>query len=117
MVALLIAAAHRLEQQEASLAAIGPAYIDHHQGETSSFVYRKRLSLWRRPCPDPQSLVEADFLIASGSLLPLRVIDQIGDMVEELFINYVDIEWGLRIRHLGFPLFWRAHRADGTRAG
>lgn len=105
MVNLLAAAFSRLEHQGERVAAVGPAYIDHRQGETASFVYLSGLSLKRRPCPDPLTIVEADFLIASGSLLPLSAIDQIGDMIEDMFIDYVDIEWGLRARHQGLLCF------------
>jgi rhamnosyltransferase len=47
-------------------------------------------------------VVEVDYLIASGSLIPLATLNAVGAMAEDLFIDYVDIEWGLRARGLGF---------------
>jgi rhamnosyltransferase len=49
--------------------------------------------------------VEADYIISSGSLIRTRVFEIAGMMREELFIDWVDIEWGLRARELGFKCF------------
>ncbi len=38
--------------------------------------------------------VEADFLIASGCLTPIESFDAIGLLNDDMFIDYVDIEWG-----------------------
>jgi len=102
MVDTLLAAEASLRADGKRVAAVGANYIDPRQGETGSFVYRKGLRLKRRPMSDPAAIVETDFLIASGSLTPITVFDAVGDMVEELFIDYVDIEWGLRARDLGY---------------
>lgn len=105
MVSRLVAAARHLEQTCQPYAAVGPTYVDHRQGEAAPFVYLKGLSLKRRPCPASGGLVEADFLIASGSLMPLHSLDAVGGMIEELFIDYVDIEWGLRARQNGLKSY------------
>ncbi len=105
MVSRLVSAAQHLEHIGQPYAAVGPTYFDHRQGETAPFVYLKGLSLQRRSRPTSGDLVEADFLIASGSLIPLHSLDVAGDMVEELFIDYVDIEWGLRARQEGLKSY------------
>ncbi|MEP2761236.1 MAG: glycosyltransferase family 2 protein [Hyphomicrobiales bacterium] len=102
MVEKLTAAAQILLDQGKTVAAVGANYVDPRQGDTGSFVYREGLVLKRRPMKTPNSIVEADFLIASGSLTSIEVFDQVGDMVDELFIDYVDIEWGLRARSMGY---------------
>lgn len=47
-------------------------------------------------------MIDVDFLIASGCLIPLSAIDEVGDMVDEMFIDYVDIQWGLRVQSKGY---------------
>ena len=37
--------------------------------------------------------------------MPMRALDAVGDMRESLFIDYVDIEWGLRAKSKGFLSF------------
>lgn len=102
MVDKLLAAEQCLLADGRTIAAVGANYVDPRQGETGSFVYRDGLRLKRRPMPAPDAIVETDFLIASGSLTPIAVFDTVGDMVDELFIDYVDIEWGLRARDMGY---------------
>ena len=48
---------------------------------------------------------ECDALIASGSLLPMAVLDEVGGMEEALFIDQVDTEWCLRARRRGYRAF------------
>ena len=43
--------------------------------------------------------------IASGSLISLEVLTRVGPMAQELFIDYVDLEWCLRANSLGYKNF------------
>lgn len=52
-----------------------------------------------------QTLKETDFVITSGSLLRLSVYDQAGPFPDDFFIDYVDIEYCLRLRSKGFKVF------------
>ncbi|WP_160153833.1 glycosyltransferase family 2 protein [Microbulbifer sp. ALW1] len=45
-----------------------------------------------------------DFLITSGCLFPLSIIDAVGPFDEDLFIDNVDVEWCCRARSLGYEL-------------
>ncbi|MGE0800669.1 MAG: glycosyltransferase family 2 protein, partial [Lautropia sp.] len=60
------------------------------------------LHLRRCRCIADSDIVEVYYLIASGSLIPRATLEAVGTMAEALFIDYVDIEWGLRARRLGF---------------
>jgi len=102
MVAQLVEAYRRLTATGAKVAAVGPSYVDPRQGEAAAFVYLDGLKLRRREHRGAEPVVEADFLIASGCLVPVAVLDEVGVMVDDLFIDYVDIEWGLRARRDGF---------------
>jgi rhamnosyltransferase len=50
-------------------------------------------------------LVQCNWMIGSGMLIPLSVIDLAGPMREELFIDLVDTEWCYRARAKGAHLF------------
>lgn len=106
MVACLLEGLTQLQQSGIAVAAVGPQYSDPRQGAHSPFVYREGLALKERsPHDPPSSAVSADFLIASGCLIPTAVLGAVGAMDESLFIDYVDIEWGLRAQHLGYSSY------------
>ena len=49
--------------------------------------------------------MEVDHLITSGCLVPMQVWNDAGHFLDDLFIDYVDIEWSLRLRHRGWHLY------------
>ncbi|UZD70432.1 glycosyltransferase family 2 protein [Brucella sp. JSBI001] len=105
MVGELLKVAETLKAKGISVAGVGPSYIDARQGEAAAFVYLDGCRLKRREKPYHNQFVETDFLIASGCLIPVRSFDAIGLMNESMFIDYVDIEWGLRARQQGYYCF------------
>ena len=104
-VARLRSAAQQLQTQGQRLAAVGPQYRAEDGKEWSGFVRFGWLRLLHQRASDAQPLVPADFLISSGSLIPMAALDAIGPMDEALFIDHVDTEWCLRARALGWRLF------------
>lgn len=105
MVPHLLAAWKHLRSLGINVAAVAPTYVDSDDGLPSSFV---RIGWLGFKLQDPvagQIVVEADFLISSGSLIPLSVIDDIGLMDETLFIDHVDTDWCMRARSQGYQLF------------
>ncbi|KON81109.2 glycosyltransferase family 2 protein [Azoarcus sp. PA01] len=88
-----------------AVAAMGPRYLDERQDNPPPFIRVEGIRVERQSCAAPDSVVEVSYLIASGCLIPMRVLDVVGDMKEDLFIDYVDIEWGLRARQKGFRSF------------
>lgn len=104
MVARLAAAAESLSGKHA-LAAIGPRYVDERQANPPPFIRVEGLRLVRCQCRDESDVVPVDYLISSGSLIPAETLRVVGGMAEELFIDYVDIEWGLRARQCGYQSF------------
>jgi rhamnosyltransferase len=105
MVDRLCASYKDLTDQGISVAAVGPRYRDCEHGALSRFVKTGFLGFTLLDCNPGQSVVEADFLISSGALLPLSVIDTVGLMDEGLFIDHVDTEWCFRAKAKGFCLF------------
>lgn len=105
MVAQLMAAAERQAARGIKVGGVGPNYLDSRQGNPPPFIKVSGLRVHRQLCATPDAVVEVDYLIASGCLIPMSTIDDVGGMLDELFIDYVDIEWGLRAKTKGFQSF------------
>ncbi|MBD9563420.1 glycosyltransferase family 2 protein [Pseudomonas sp. PDM09] len=105
MVVKLLSAATELESSGVPLAAVAPSYKDFDGGRLSSFVRIGYFGFSRIDCAPGSRIVEADFLISSGSLIPLSAIAKIGGVDASLFIDHVDTEWCLRAKSKGFKLF------------
>ena len=105
MVETLMAACRDLQAGGCKVAAVGPCYMDSRQGEADVFVYRDGLKLKRRDPSKDRSIVKVDFLIASGCVIPVEALAAVGFMEDDLFIDYVDIEWGLRAGYFGWSSF------------
>jgi rhamnosyltransferase len=83
----------------------GSRFLDPYTGLQSSFTRLARLGVRRVACHPAAHEVQTDFLISSGSLIPLVAFDEIGPMEESLFIDQVDAEWCLRARSKDYRLF------------
>lgn len=105
MVEVLRAAAEAKAAEGCVVAAVGPRYVDDRMHNPPPFIQVHGLRIKRHPCTDPAAVVAVDYLIASGCLISMRALDTVGGMREELFIDYVDIEWGLRAGQRGFQCF------------
>jgi len=86
------------------IAAVGPRFHDAREDRYAPFVRigfpvnRKMFSSGK------DGLVDCDFLISSGSMIPLAALDDIGAMDEGLFIDNVDLEWSFRALAKGYAL-------------
>jgi len=86
--------------------SVGPLFLDEKTNEYSKavkhgFFLVKKIAV----IPMGDLPVKADHLIASGSLIKISALKEIGLMREDLFIDWVDIEWGLRASKLKFEHF------------
>jgi rhamnosyltransferase len=103
MVATLKTALEEL-RRKGPVAAVGPQFRDARNGHVAPFV-RNGFPFNRKITARPGERVACDFLISSGTLLPLDTLAVVGGMDEGLFIDNVDMEWCFRARHRGFGLF------------
>lgn len=102
MVSLLFKDYQKLVGAGVKVSAIGPKFIDEDSGRMMHHVRFGWLSVARiKPNPD-RLYTPVDFLISSGSLIPIAVLDDVGLMDESLFIDHVDTEWILRAKSKGF---------------
>lgn len=105
MVAKLIACEARLALDGHCVASVGPRYFDERQNNPPPFIRVENGMLKRCLLPEVGDAVSVDYLIASGCLIPMGALNLVGDMADELFIDYVDIEWGLRAKSMGMENF------------
>lgn len=95
------------------VAAVGPRYLDDRADNPPPFIRVEGLQLQRLRCDSASAVHLVDYLITSGSLIPAESWKAIGGMEEQLFIDYVDIEWGMRAKNQGYESFG----ACGARMG
>ncbi|MCY1208843.1 rhamnosyltransferase [compost metagenome] len=105
MVERLLLGRQRLAGTGSRVAAVGPVVVDSRTGVHSAFVCFDGARIGRRSCTPGKAEVQADFLIASGMLISTEVLDDVGGMSEDLFIDHVDTEWCLRARNKGYAMF------------
>ncbi|MEZ0602647.1 glycosyltransferase family 2 protein [Paraburkholderia sp. IW21] len=85
------------------VALAGPAYFDSRFGGVTPFVRFMPFRI-RRVVPQGTLPIDVDFLISSGSCVNLKYWNQIGPMEDDLFIDFVDVEWCLRAKRRGFRI-------------
>lgn len=93
----------KLVEQGLKIGAIGPIYYNEITNEIYPITkfygpFIERIKIDSLP-------KEATFIIASGSLISVKNILIIGKMNEELFIDYVDVDWCFRSKNLGFGIY------------
>ncbi len=79
------------------VAAIGSMFIDTNLNRLSGFIQKIDYGTWKIEQPI-NGTYEVKQLIASGKIINLSCIRDIGLMMENLFIDYVDLEWCWRAR-------------------
>jgi rhamnosyltransferase len=104
MVEQLQAALARLASRGELVAAVGPAAVDATSDHSMGFARMGRLRFSYVHGGEGGEVV-ADFLISSGSLIPMATLRAVGTMKEGLFIDLVDTEWFLRAGSAG----WQAY--------
>lgn len=86
---------------------ICPTYFDRVTGQVFPFQVQLpgRLFYTSALCETGTHTIEVLTAITSGSLIPASAFPVVGGMRDDLFIDYVDTEWCLRARSLGFKVY------------
>jgi len=92
--------------KEDKVAAAGPLFIDAHTGKVQFFV-KKGLIGFKKIYPKTGKH-EVLQLITSGTIINAKFIPEIGLMKEELFIDWVDMEWCWRAVKKGYKIIGNA---------
>lgn len=116
MVRRLVAAQAKLSAH-GKVAAVGPRFRDARESTDASFV-RIRFPFNRKlHCDGRCTEIRCDFLISSGCLVPLAVLDDVGGMDDALFIDNVDLDWCFRATAAGYALYGVCAAGLGHRLG
>ncbi len=87
------------------VAAMGPVYFNQATKEVGRII-RTEFLRRRRDRPNMnESYIETDYLITSGSFISKPAFNDIGPMLDKLFIDLIDVEWGLRAKSRGYKSF------------
>ncbi|TAM95590.1 MAG: glycosyltransferase family 2 protein [Rhodanobacteraceae bacterium] len=104
MVRRLVAAQAKLSAH-GKVAAVGPRFRDTRELADAPFV-RIRFPFNRKlHCDGRCTEIRCDFLISSGCLVTLAVLDDVGGMDGTLFIDNVDLDWCFRATAAGYALY------------
>lgn len=93
-----------LQQRGEKIAVIGPAYCDKNKPNVKPSFERYDNGTIRKISQD-SGTIRVSQLIASGMLIPAAAIREIGGMAEDLFIDWVDLEWCWRAINAGYSLY------------
>lgn len=104
MVERLLAAEEALLAHGEKVGAVGPVYHDPRLSKSWPFFRMSRFGVRGHACGD-SGVVPCDFLITSGTLIRLAVLDEVGAMNDAYFLEHVDTEWSLRARFAGYALY------------
>jgi rhamnosyltransferase len=88
------------------IGAVGPLFVDRRQNPplVHPFVRLAVFGSGHRYCASDSDLIVVDTLITSGCLTSLEVLDEVGPMNRDYFVDYTDIEWCFRAKSRGFVL-------------
>ena len=104
MITCLVEEYIALTEQGEHVAAIGPSYQNTININSNPFVTLEGFRLVRKSTQG-KIPVKVLFLISSGCLMALSRVKDVGLMQEDLFIDYVDVEWCLRAKSKGFDCY------------
>lgn len=106
MVPALCAALESLLERKKKVACVGPRLRPRGSTEADGFTRIGWLTFATVVQPSAGEVaIECEFMIASGSLIPLAAWEDVGGMEEGLFIDQVDTEWCLRARSKGYGIY------------
>lgn len=93
-----------VQHSQLGLGGVAPNFRDVNAGTQASFF---RLEGWwprRLGCTGGGGVREVDMTITSGTLYLVEALRQVGSFNEQLFIDYVDAEYGLRLKERGYRM-------------
>lgn len=105
MVSDLMTVYKNLVTEGYKVATVGPSFLDEKTNELAKIIRHQGLKV-QQITPEPsKTFMIADYIISSGSLVPMKVLEDVGVMDEQLFIDWVDIEWGIRAKQHGYDSY------------
>lgn len=88
---------------DTNVGAVGPYIVDAFEDNKECFgIQVEGFRIKRIPLKD--NYTNVTYVIASGCLIPINVLDKVGGMLDSMFIDGVDFEWCLRARSKGYKI-------------
>lgn len=81
--------------------ALGCSFVNAQTAKPYFLKYK----LFSRKYYADSGVAEVDSLITSGMLVDLKKFIQSGMFDQKLFMDFVDMEWSQRVKHLGYKIF------------
>jgi len=85
--------------QHNNVGILGASFYDPNSGEIYPGTSYNGPFISRVPVKE---FSEVTFVIASGSFFSSDVFKKVGGMEEQLFVDYIDVEWSLRAKSMGY---------------
>lgn len=104
--ALILSETKSIEENDKNLGTIGPVFRDARYGFYYDVIKLNKAGLRKKISPKlMEGITKVSFIISSGSLVPVKVFEDVGLMDEDFFIDYVDTEWCLRAASKGYNIY------------
>lgn len=115
LVSDLLAADQRLAEHGIPVGGVAPLLVDAETGTEWPYLSARWLRTQESTQADGLGACRADMLYSSGSLVRLMHFRTVGNFMEHLFIDHVDLEWCYRaaahgLRFFGIPAIRMQHR-------
>ncbi len=106
MISGLLRAEAEVSATGVKIGAVGPVYVDEITGVRFPFQVHEpgRFFYSRKQVDDETPNISTLSLITSGMLINTRVLQLIGGMRDDFFIDYVDVEWCHRAITKGYQI-------------
>ncbi|QUX94548.1 hypothetical protein C0J08_03585 [Marinomonas sp. CT5] len=91
-----------LEATNTPFGAVGPSFIELNRNRVEAFV---RFEYWGKRFQPEKGLNSVAHLIASGMIFSKSAFELVGPKREDLFIDWVDLEWCWRANSKGLQVF------------
>lgn len=101
----LVGVEEKLLNNGIKLAAIAPKIVDESSGNSIPFINYKNGIKKRIFLHGDNQNQECFSLLSSGTLININALKDVGLYNEDLFIEYVDVEWGARAKSKGYSLY------------
>ena len=91
---------HEFHEKKASIGkicALAPAYFDTHKNSIQPFITHNPLTKKFSPTKGINLISHS---ISSGMIIPIKALEEVGLMQENLFIDWVDLEWCWRAKNI-----------------
>ena len=105
MVSDLVSVYEGLMNTNHKVATVGPSFLDEKSNALARIIRYDNIGIQKIIPDESKDFERAHHIISSGSLIPIKILDEVGGMKESLFIDMVDTEWCIRAKRQGYDSY------------